>query len=381
MQVFKSAGIVPGLKTKKMIKSIARKEIFKIKPYVPGKPIKEVQREMGIKDVVKMASNESPFAPSPGVLKAMKDEAKKLNRYPLGDCYYLRKALAKEIGVDSRRIVFGNGSDELITMINRALIEKGDEVIVAHPSFLMYRISSAIAGARLKIIGLKDFRYDLKSMRGAVTKRTKIIFIGNPDNPAGTYVNQTQVCQFLKGLPKNILVVFDEAYYEFAKDSPDYPDSIALQKTCKNIVTLRTFSKIYGLAGLRIGYAIGSPEVSDILERVRGPFNVNSPAQAAALACLREQSYYRKKLSVLKKERKNLFQKLTAMGLSCVQTTTNFMLVDVKKNSTQVVDQLMRKGVIVRDMKGWGMRTYIRASVGTTKENRKLLSALKETLR
>src|SRR3989344_2192893 len=268
------------------------KNIYRVKPYVPGKPIEEVKRELGLRSVVKLASNENPFAPSPKVLKAISSASKTINRYPDGQCFYLRRELAKKLKIKPEQLIFGNGSDEVIVMAIRALIEPGDEVIVAKPSFLIYEIAAKLAGANISSVALKDFYYDLEAMKKAVTPKTKIIFIGNPDNPAGTYVNESQIVNFLEGLSENILVFIDEAYYEYVS-AKDYPDTIKLLKRFKNIIITRTFSKLYGLAGLRIGYGIASPGVIDILNRVREPFNVNSLAQEAARACLESPSYYK----------------------------------------------------------------------------------------
>ena len=226
------------------MKNIARKEIFKIKPYVPGKPIEEVERQLGLRNVIKLASNESPFGPSPSVIKAITKHAANLNRYPEGSCFYLRNKLAKRLGVKENQLVFGNGSDELIVLAVRAFVSPGDEVVLSSPSFLIYEIASKIAGARVKTVPLKDFKYDLRKMSRAVTKKTKLVFIANPDNPNGTYVTEKEVRQFIKGIPRNVIVFFDEAYYELV-DKKDYPNILKLLKTGKNLIVARTFSKAY----------------------------------------------------------------------------------------------------------------------------------------
>ena len=362
------------------MRSIVRRQVLEIKPYIPGKPIEEVKRELRIKDVIKLASNENPYGPSPGVLKAIAKEAKNLNRYPDGGCFHLRKALSKRLKVNENQLVFGNGSDEIIVMATKAFLGEGDEVIVAKPSFLIYDIASRLSGARVVEVPLDHFRYDLKRMKNAVTDRTRIIFIGNPDNPAGTYVTKDQLEEFLKEIPKNILVFVDEAYYEFASTRKGYPDSLKYIPRYENLLVARTFSKMYGLAGLRIGYGIGQESLVDLLNRVREPFNVNSLAQVAALACLNDQAYYGKIAKKLEKERIYLYGSLKRMKAKYLESATNFILIDVQKDGSQVSKALLKKGVIVRDMAFWGLKNFIRVTIGKTEENRKFIKALKEVL-
>ncbi|HOW35877.1 MAG TPA: histidinol-phosphate transaminase [Candidatus Omnitrophota bacterium] len=362
------------------MQSIARKHILQIKPYIPGKPIEEVEREMGLKSVIKLASNENPYGPSPKVLKAMVQAAKTVNRYPDGSCYYLRQELARRLKVSENQLIFGNGSDELIVLATRAFSDYGDEVIIARPSFLIYEIASKVSGATIKFVPLKDFRYDIEGIKNAITPKTKIIFIGNPDNPSGSYITKAQAEDLLKSIRQKILVFFDEAYFEFV-DKDDYPDTIKLMKTYKNVITTRTFSKMYGLAGLRVGYGIGDAQVISLLERVREPFNINSVAQAAALACLKDKAYYEKLLRTIKAQRKYVYANLKKMGLSFVESVTNFILIDVRQNSFNVSQALLKKGVIVRDMGFWGLDTYIRVTVGKPQENQRFIRALKEIMK
>ncbi len=356
-----------------------KKSILSIQPYRPGKPIAEVKRELGIRDVVKLASNENPYGPSPRVLKAIQDEAKHINRYPDGNCFYLRKALAKDLQVKEDQIIFGNGSDEIIVMVLRAFVGEGDEVIVAKPSFLIYEIAAKIEGATVKAIPLKHFYYDLDKMAETVTDKTKVIFIGNPDNPAGTYISERQLKGFLNQIRRDILIIIDEAYFEYVVAS-DYPASIKLLRHYPNIVITRTFSKMFGLAGLRIGYGIARAQMIDLLNRVRDPFNVNSIAQAAALACLKDREYYQRIGLKVEEQRQFLYKRLAEMGLIFVPSVTNFILIDLQDKSVNVVDELLKKGVIVRDMKFWGLGTFIRVTIGTEKENKKFIKALAEFL-
>ena len=257
----------------------ARREVEKIKPYTPGKPVEEVKRALGLHNVYKLASNEIPFAPL-YAQKALREEVKSLNRYPESGCFYLRKALSKKMRVRADQIVFGNGSDELITLTLRAFVEKGDEIVVAYPTFLIYEIQGQVQGARIRRVPLRNFRYDLEGIARVVTKNTKVVFIANPDNPSGTYVNHKEMKRFLYTIPQTVLVFLDEAYFEFAPQ--DFPRSKEFLQKRGNIIFTRTFSKAYGLAGLRIGYGITTPALAQVLGKVREPFNVNRCAQVAA---------------------------------------------------------------------------------------------------
>jgi len=362
------------------MKQIAKKSILNVQTYVPGKPIDEVKRDLGLRNIVKLASNENPYSPSPKVLKAMAQAALSINRYPDSGCFYLRREIAKKLKVDLESLIFGNGSDELIVLATRAFVEEGDEVIMANPSFLIYNIASHLAGANIKSIPLKkNFSYDLKAMKEAVTGRTKIIFLGNPDNPSGRFFTQQEVESFLVGIPKDVLIFSDEAYYEYVNDK-NYVDSIGLLGKHKNIIVSRTFSKMYGLAGLRIGYAIAQKEIVDILNKVREPFNVNSIAQAAALACLKDKIYYKKIADEIVKQREFLFEGLNRLEIHFQESCTNFILINLKKKATPVINKLLNQGIIVRNMNFCGMRNYMRISIGTAGENKKLLKALKEVL-
>lgn len=353
------------------------KTILNIKPYVPGKPIEEVKRELGLKQVIKLASNENPYGPSSKVLKSIREAARSLNRYPDGDCYYLRSALAKRLKVKTQQIIFGNGSDELIVLAVRAFVKPGDEVIIAKPSFLIYDIASRIVGAKIKAIPLVNFKYNLDAMKKAITRKTKIIFLGNPDNPAGTYFTDKEMKAFIKGIRKDVLIFIDEAYFEYVR-SKDYVDSLKLIKNNKNIIVTRTFSKMYGLAGLRIGYGIGNAELIGYLNRIREPFNVNSLAQVAALACLKDQAYYKNVAKKIERERKFLYMELDRLGYGYEISWTNFILVKVSGDSKSVCRKLLKKGVIVRDMSFWKMKNYIRITIGTHNENKKLISVLEK---
>ncbi|MFA5146407.1 MAG: histidinol-phosphate transaminase [Candidatus Omnitrophota bacterium] len=363
------------------MKNLVRKNILGVKPYVPGKPIEEVERELGLKDVIKLASNESCLGPSPRALAAVRKNLGKINRYPDASSFYLKERTAKFLGVKPDNLVFGNGSDEIICLALRVFAGEGDEVIIARPTFLIYEIASQIQNATAKFVPLTaDFRYDLNAMKRAVTAKTKIIFIANPDNPTGTYVTKAELDEFFDGLPDKVVVFLDEAYFEFADHGrKDYPNGLDYIKR-PNVIVSRSFSKAYGLAGLRVGYGVANPGIISYIERVREPFNVNILAQAGALAALDDAAFLKRKLAHVAKEKEFLYSAFGSMGLRYVPSATNFILVDVKKDCKTVFGGLLKRGVIVRDMKAWGMDTFIRVTVGTRAENRKFIKALRGAL-
>lgn len=362
------------------MKIIPKPNILKVKPYIPGKPIEEVKRELGLKSVIKLASNENPYGPSPHVARAMSAAIRGVNRYPDGACFYLRQEISKRLKVAQEQIIFGNGSDEVIVLAVRAFVKEGDEVIIAKPSFLIYEIASLIEGAVVREVPLKDFRYDLDGMKRAVSSKTKIIFIGNPDNPAGTYIPKNELKHFLNDIRRDILVFIDEAYFEYVH-AKDYPNGMDFLKDHNNVVVTRTFSKMYGLAGLRVGYGVGDPAVIDVLNRLREPFNVNSVAQAAAIACLKDPKYYKDIAKLVEKERTFLYRQFGSLGVHYEESFTNFILLKVQNDSSVVARGLLAQGVIVRDMAVWGLKNYIRITIGSHRENLVLIKALKEVMR
>jgi len=362
-----------------MIRHSVRKHIWQVKPYKPGKPIEEVQRELGLKDIIKLASNENPLGPSPKALEAIKAYLPKINRYPESNCFYLKRALAKHFNLTPANFIIGNGSDEIIVLALRTFINPGDEVIVATPTFLIYEIQSQACGARIVSVPLKDFRYDLRKMKKAITRRTKIVFIANPDNPAGTYVNEDKVKEFMNGIPKKTLVFFDEAYFEFAKNSRDYPNTLKFLRN-RNVIITRSFSKAYGLAGIRVGYGISSPEIINYLERIREPFNVNTLAQVAATVALKDKSFLRRTIKITEEGKKILYRQFDKLGLRYIPSATNFILVDVDRDGVKVFRSLLKEGIIVREMKPWGLDNFIRVTVGTAKENKRFIKALKKAI-
>ncbi len=359
---------------------IVRKGLDKIKNYTPGKPIEEVKRELGLSKVIKLASNENPFPPSGKVIKALGQDLKRINLYPDSRSFYLKEFLSKKLKIGKENLIFGNGSDELIVLALRAFVERGEEVIVGWPTFLIYEIQARACGIKVVRSRLKDFRYDLKDILSKVTKKTKIIFIANPDNPNGTYLKDKEIRSFLKQVPRNTLIFFDEAYSEFAPN--DFPKSIKFLKAGSNIILTRTFSKVYGLAGLRIGYGVTKKSLVQAMDKVREPFNVNRLAQTAALAALNDKVYLKRIVDYIKREKKFIYGSLDKLGIRYVKSATNFVLIDSGNLSAkEAFNKLLRKGVIVREMSSWGMDNFIRVTVGKREENRFFLKALKNVLK
>lgn len=358
---------------------LAKKGVMNIEPYKPGKPIDEVKRELSLEEVYKLASNENSLGPSPKAMAAIKKALKDLNRYPDGNCYYLKEKLSKKLKVKSDNLAFGNGSDELIAVIIQAFMNEDENAVVADPTFLEYRLIAEAYGRQVMVVPSVNLKYDLDGMRKAINEKTKLVFIANPDNPTGTYVSDKQITRFLEGIPDNVIVVMDEAYYDFV-DAKDYPDTMRHLRD-KGLIILRTFSKAYGLAGLRVGYALSNAELIDCMNRVRQPFNVNSLAQVAALASLDDAAYLKKTVRTVLRGKKFLYGALDKMGIAYVPSQTNFILVDVKRDSWELFQKMLRYGVIVRDMKPYKLDSYIRVTVGTDKENKKFIEALKKALK
>ncbi|MFH1459136.1 MAG: histidinol-phosphate transaminase [Candidatus Omnitrophota bacterium] len=360
------------------IKKSVRDCILNFKPYKPGKPIEELKRELKLKNVFKMASNENALGPSPQAISALKNALANINRYPDGACYYLKQVLAKKYKLQPDNIIIGNGSDELIVLALKAFVNKSDEVIIADPTFLVYKLAAILAEAKVISVDLKAFRYDLPAMKEKITPRTKVIFIANPDNPTGSYVSRLEVEQFLKGIPKNILLFFDEAYFEYL-EARDYPDTLKYLRR-GNIIVCRSFSKAYGLAGLRIGWAAASREIIGYLNQVREPFNVNMLAQIAAIAALADRKHVQKSRQLIKTGKKFIVRELKQMKLFFVPSVTNFILINMGYRAKAVYEKLLKRGIIVREMSAWGLNNFIRVTIGTPNENKAFIRELKKIL-
>lgn len=357
---------------------LTKKNLLKINSYQPGKPIEEVKRSLGLNKIYKLASNEIPFYPS-YLDKAILAELRNINRYPESSCFYLAKELVKKLKIKKDQLVFGNGSDELIVLAIKAFTDSESEVIVGTPTFLIYEIQAQIAGVKVKKIPLKNFEYDLNAMASAINKKTRLIFIANPDNPHGTYKSDFTVKRFLNKIPKDIIVFFDEAYFEFAPKR-DFPKTIKFLKARGNIIITRTFSKAYGLAGLRVGYAISTPQICAILNKIREPFNVNRIAQIAACASLKSDTFLNKVLKHTEKEKEFLYSEFEKLGVEYIKSATNFILVNFGRDSKKLYDFLLKKGIIVREMSSWGLVNFFRVTVGLHIENIFFIKHLKEYL-
>ncbi len=344
-----------------------------IKPYIPGKPIEELERELGIKGSIKLASNENPLGPSPLAMEAIK-KITNLNRYPDGGGYYLRKELSSRLSVEEDKIILGNGSNELIDIAVRTFMRPGDEAIMAHPSFVVYSTSVQSVGGRPIEIPLKNYRHDLPAMLNAVTRKTRMLFIANPNNPTGTINKRDEFDYLMSNLPDGILTVVDEAYYEYVTD-PEYADSMKHFRSGKDILILRTLSKIYGLAGLRIGYGIAGRDIITEMNKIRPPFNTNTIAQVAALNALRDEGHLERSRKINEEGKRYLCRELDRLGLRYVPTEANFLYIPVRDSMT-IYERLLHEGVIVRSMGP----DAIRVTIGLPEENKRFVEALKEVI-
>jgi histidinol-phosphate aminotransferase len=339
--------------------------------------MEEVERELGLDEVVKLASNENPLGPSPLAIQAVREALQGLHRYPHGGCHILRQRLSRHLGVVPEELCFGNGSNELLELVTRAFLGPGDEAVMGDPAFVVYRSVCQAVGSKIREVPLKDYTHDLHGMLQAVTARTKLAFLGNPNNPTGTCVAPTDLYAFVEALPRNVILVVDEAYREYVPQDLQ-PDLFKYIRDGRYLLTLRTFSKAYGLAGLRIGYGVAPTEMVEILNRVRQPFNVNLLAQEGARAALDDKTHLEETLRTTETGRRSLQAHLEEMGLSYTSSVTNFILVDVGVEGKVLANDLLRKGVIVRSMEGYGLPTHIRITVGTHQENTRALKALDE---
>lgn len=362
-----------------MSRQLHREKILAIKPYVPGKPVEEVERELGITNVIKLASNENPLGPAPASIAVMHDMVGKVAAYPDGNCYYLKNALAGFLGVTFAHLIVGNGSDEIIKLIAEAFLDEGEEAVVADPTFSEYDFAVKIMGGRTVVVPTNNLTHDLEAMAAAVTGRTKLVFVCNPNNPTGTIVDKNAVQAFLDKLPQGVITVFDEAYYEYVSDG-NYPQTLDFVHEGRDVIVLRTFSKIYGLAGLRIGYGVAKPELVGMLMRVKEPFNVNTLAQAAALAALGDQEHVLKSRELNDEGKTYLYREFDRLGLSYMPTHANFIWVQVKADCKNVFAKMLRRGVIVRTGDIFGAPDVIRVTIGTPEQNRRFIEALTEVL-
>ncbi|HEY3347441.1 MAG TPA: histidinol-phosphate transaminase [Nitrospirota bacterium] len=353
------------------MRKLTSDDIMSITPYAPGKPVEELERELGITGSIKLASNENPVGPSPKALAAIPAVLSSLHRYPDGNAFCLKDAIAAKFGVRTDEIILGNGSNELLEIVVRTFLLEGEEAIYAEPSFAVYRLAAQACGRKSIAVPLKDGRHDLSGMADHITEKTKIIFIANPNNPTGTINSGVELAELVARTPKNTIIVMDEAYYEYVTD-PAYADSMKYFMDGRNIIILRTFSKIYGLAGLRIGYGFAPAHLVDLMNRVRAPFNTNSVGQAAAVAALSDDEHVLKAIAVNEEGKKYLYPELDSLGINYVPTQANFIYMDLGHDTREVYNALLKQGVIIRPMGP----TQIRVTIGLPAENTRFIDAL-----
>ncbi len=353
--------------------------ITRLVPYHPGKPISEVRRELGLTEIVKLASNENPLGPSPKAIDAIIAAAASVHVYPDGACHDLRTSIAARLDISPDSLVFGNGSDEIIHLLGLTYLCAGDEVVVAHPTFSRYESAAVLAGAHTLRVPLRDWAFDIEAMVASITDRTRLVFLSNPNNPTGGYASTDGVNRLIDSLPDRCILCIDEAYYEYAARR-DYPQAIEYVRQNRNVIILRTFSKIYGLAGLRIGYGIAKRQIIGHIEQVREPFNTNALAQTAAVAALDDSAHLEASRSLVLEQRPMLARRLSEMDMTVYPSEGNFLWVNTHRDSQWIFDGLLRCGVIVRTGDAFDAPGYLRITIGTAQQNEKLLSALSEVL-
>lgn len=354
-------------------------------PYLPGKPIAELERELGISNIVKLASNENPLGPSPKALEAVRRVLPELHFYPDGGGFELKAALAAKHGVTTVQITLGNGSNDILELLGRVFLSPAVNSVFSDHAFAVYPIVTQAVGAKAKVVpahdGLRGPRYghDLAAMAEAVDEATRLVFIANPNNPTGTYLTKDELHGFLAGLPAHVIAVVDEAYFEYVEAS-DYPNALAWLPEFPNLVVSRTFSKAYGLAGLRAGYAVSSPEIADLLNRVRQPFNVNIPALEAAKAALADDEHLQKTIRLNAEGLRLLGSALAERGFAVIPSVGNFITFDLGRPAAPIYDALLRQGVIVRPIANYGLPNHLRVTIGTAEQNAVFLAALDRVL-
>ncbi|MEP6809578.1 MAG: histidinol-phosphate transaminase [Chthoniobacterales bacterium] len=357
----------------------ANPQLLDLAVYEPGKPIEETARELGVDParIIKLASNENPLGPSPKAVAAMQSALANSHLYPDGGGYYLREALAAKLGLARENIILGSGSNEVLEFLGHAFLNQNDEVITAEHAFIAYKLIAAVFGARTIEIPSPDLRHHLEPMLAAITPRTRLIFIANPNNPTGTLLSQREIDDFVAALPERVVVAFDEAYFEYVEQPPD---TLKFIREKKNVIVLRTFSKIQGLASLRVGYGMAHPELIQVLQKTRQPFNVNGLGQTAAVAALGDENHLRATKRVTDEGRAYLEKELADMRLEFVPGAANFVLVKVG-DGLAIFKALLLRQIIVRALKGYHLAEWVRISIGTMEQNRACIAALREVLR
>jgi len=360
-------------------RTLANRYISDLTPYQPGKPIEEVERELGISSIIKLASNENPLGASPTAIAAAQKALQKSHIYPDGGCYELKQKLARFLNVLPTQLTIGNGSENILEMIVKSYLTQGSSAVISQYAFLTIPLLIQSYGATIISVPAINFSHDIHAMIKAVQSNTRILFIVNPNNPTGTFTNATDLKFLLESIPPTILVVLDEAYHEYI-DRDDYPNSLALLKQYPNLIITRTFSKAYGLAGLRLGYAISSDEIADILNRARLPFNINSIAAAAGEAALHDQNHIQKSILLNSEGMQQLLSELINLNIHIISSLGNFITIDVKTSATDIYQKLLYQGIIVRPLNAYDMPSHIRVTIGTAQENERFLKSLREVL-
>ena len=351
-----------------------------LSPYVPGKPIEELERQYGVRHIIKLASNENPLGPGKRALKAARESLDDIARYPDGNGFALKSRVADHHRLIPAQVTLGNGSNDILELVTRAFVGPEHEVVLSEHAFAVYPIVTQAVGARPVTIPARHWGHDLEAMRAAITPRTRLVFIANPNNPTGTWLRRAELESFLESVPPTVLVVLDEAYFEYVRE-PDYPDGSTWIGRFPGLLVTRTFSKAHGLAGLRVGYGLSSPAIADILNRVRQPFNVNSVALAAATAALDDSKHIEESVRLNTDGMQQLVNGLDRLGLGHIPSVGNFVCVDLNRPAAPFYEMLLREGVIVRPIANYGMPGHLRVTVGLPEENERFLKALKKVLR
>ena len=355
--------------------------VQRLTPYVPGKPIEELERELGIRNIVKLASNENPLGPGTAVLRAVERVLPELSRYPVGNGFRLKQALSDHLGVTSDTITLGNGSNDVLDLVARAFLGPGDEAVFSEFAFAVYPIATQACGATGVVTPARDYGHDLDAMARAIGPRTKVVFIANPNNPTGTAFGRGQWESFIRQVPESVLVVLDEAYIEYTGAEMDDPlNGLNYLADYPNLLVTRTFSKAYGLAALRVGYSLSHPQVADLLNRVRQPFNVDSVALAAAQAALGDQDYLQRSRALNHQGMEQYVAGFRRLGLDYIPSAGNFVTVHFANDAGPVYQQLLEQGVIVRPLANYGLPRSLRISIGLPQENQRCLEALEQCL-
>lgn len=367
-------------------KALAVKGVQGLQPYQPGKPIEELERELGVSNTLKLASNENPMGPSRNVIEALSSIGSELNLYPDGGGFELKARLAQKLNVASAQITLGNGSNDVLDMIARAFLGEGREAIYSEYAFAVYPISVQAVGATARVSKAlpndhekSPYGHDLMAMTALITDKTRVIFIANPNNPTGTWLNKAELDAFISKVPEDVVVVVDEAYFEYVTKS-EYPDTLQWLNKYPNLIVTRTFSKIYALAGLRVGYAVCSEELADLLNRVRQPFNVNTPAMIAAIAALEDETHLNECVSINTNGIKFWQAACQYRGLEYIPTVGNFITIDFEQDAMPIYEALLREAIIVRPIGNYGLPNHLRITISTVEENQKCLDALDKVL-